>query len=326
MFAAFIEVRDGKIKTASLETLAEAKRRGVEAGRAAAAVFVGSDQAGLAAAAFAAGADRVYLLENPALAAYSTEGYAHALATFAAEAKPAALFFPATAMGRDLAPRLAARLGCGLASDCTKISVREGRLEFVRPIFAGKALLTERLRTDPQLATLRPNVFPPPAPSGTAAGDAIRIDISLPAGLVRAAVEEFLKPEAAEIDVAEAGIVVSGGRGLKGPEGFGLLRELAAALPSAAVGASRSAVDAGWIGHAHQVGQTGKTVSPDLYIAIGISGAIQHLAGMSSAKVIAAINKDPEAPIFKIADYGVVGDLFQVVPRLTEEIKKLSAG
>lgn len=324
MFAAYIEVRDGKIKPASLETLAEAKRRGVEAGRAAVAVFVGRDQAGLAAAAFAAGADRVYLLENPGLAAYSTEGYAHALAAFAADAKPAALFFAATAMGRDLAPRLAARLGCGLASDCTKVSVRGGRLEFVRPIFAGKALLTERLRTDPQLATLRPNVFPPP-PSGTAAGDAVRIDIVLPEGLVRAAVEDFLKPAAAEIDVAEAGIVVSGGRGLKGPEGFGLLRELAAALPDAAVGASRSAVDSGWIEHSHQVGQTGKTVSPDLYIAIGISGAIQHLAGMSSAKVIAAINKDPEAPIFKVADYGVVGDLFQVVPHLTAELKKIAA-
>ncbi len=324
MFAVYIEVRDGRIKPASLETLGEAKRRGVEAGRPAAAVFVGSGQEGLAAAAFAAGADRVFLLENAALSAYSTEGYAHALAAFVAENKPAALFFAATAMGRDLAPRLAAKLACGLASDCTKVSLRDGRLDFVRPIFAGKALLTLRLKTDPQIATLRPNVFPQLS-SGPVAGEAIKVDVAMPEGLIRAAVGEFLKPEAAEIDVAEAGIVVSGGRGLKGPEGFGLLRELAATLPGAAVGASRSAVDAGWIEHSHQVGQTGKTVSPDLYIAIGISGAIQHLAGMSSAKVIAAINKDPEAPIFKVADYGVVGDLFQVVPHLTAELKKLAA-
>jgi len=321
MIAAYLEIRDGKIKKSSLEALSEARRRAAELGLGTAAVLVGAAVADLAPAALAQGAAKVYIIENPALANYSSQAYAIALAEFAGQAKPAALFFGATAMGKDLAPRVAARLSVALASDCTKIAVKDGGLEFTRPIYAGKAFLSLRLKTTPLLATLRPNVFPL-GQAGEGAGETIKLEAAIPDEAVKGRVVEVLKEESAEIDVTEADIVVSGGRGLKGPEAFGLLRDLAAVFPRAAVGASRSAVDSGWIGHQHQVGQTGKTVSPELYMAVGISGAIQHLAGMSSSKFIVAVNKDSEAPIFKVADYGIVGDLFEVVPKLTEELKK----
>ena len=225
-------------------------------------------------------------------------------------------------MGRDLAPRLAAKLKCGLASDCTKVAFAGGRLEYTRPIFAGKALMTVALKGEPSLATLRPNVFSL-GEAKAAPGEIVRKPAAVDADAIKARVEETQKEQGAALDVTEAEIVVSGGRGLKSAESFELLRELAAILPRAAVGASRSAVDSGWIGHAHQVGQTGKTVSPNLYLAFGVSGAIQHLAGMSSSKVIVAINKDPEAPIMAKADYAIVGDLFEVLPALTAEIKKI---
>ena len=324
MIAAYLEVRDGKIKKSSLETLSEAGRRAAELGTDTAAVLAGASVADLAAGALGLGAARVYALEGPGLADYSSQAHAAALAELAREVKPEALFFAATAMGRDLAPRVAARLGVGLASDCTKVAVKDGRLEFTRPIYAGKAFLSFVLTTGPALATLRPNVFPLAA-AGPAAGEVVRREVAAPEGGIKGRVVEVLKEESAELDVTEAEAVVSGGRGLKGPENFALLRDLAAVLPRAAVGASRSAVDSGWIGHGHQVGQTGKTVSPNLYVAVGISGAIQHLAGMSSSKVIVAVNKDPEAPIFKAADYGIVGDLFEVVPRITEELRKILA-
>jgi electron transfer flavoprotein alpha subunit len=228
-------------------------------------------------------------------------------------------------MGKDLAPRVAARLGVGLASDCVKVVVKDGALEFTRPIYAGKAFLSFTLKSRPQLATLRPNIFPlaeAVAEAVAAAGEVVRMDVPISDDALRGRVAEIIQEESGEIDVTEADVVVSGGRGLKGPDAFALLRGLAGVFPRAAVGASRSAVDSGWIGHQHQVGQTGKTVSPNLYLAVGISGAIQHLAGMSSSKVIVALNKDAEAPIFKVADYGIVGDLFELVPKLTEELKK----
>ena len=324
MIAVFLETRDGKIKKSSLEALSEAKRRAAELGAEAAAVLIGGAAACPVEGAFAAGAARVYALENPALADYSSQGYALALAEWAGEMRPAAVFFAATAMGRDLAPRVAARLGAGLVSDCTKVAVKDGKLEFSRPIYAGKAILSCTLKSSPQLATLRPNVFP--LGEGTSGeGEVIRKGVEIPEDAVKGRVAEVLKEQSAEIDVTEADVVVTGGRGLKGPENFALLRDLAALFPRAGVGASRSAVDSGWIGHQHQVGQTGKTVSPGLYFAIGVSGAIQHLAGMSSSKVIVAVNKDPDAPIFKVADYGIVGDLFQVVPLLAQELKKALA-
>ncbi len=318
MILTFIEIRDGKIKKSSLEALSEAKRRADELGAAAAAVLVGPESA--AAELQAYGASKVYVLDNPQLDAYSAQGFAAALSEVVKETAPAAVFFAASAMGQDLAPRLAARLGVSMASDCTRIAVRDGALEFTRPIYAGKVLLTMGLKSRPALATLRPNVFPVAA--SAAAGEVVKIAPILPEGLVKGRVTEVLGETGGELDVSEAEIIISGGRGLKAPESFALLHELAAILPKAAVGASRAAVDSGWIGHGHQVGQTGKTVSPNLYLAFGVSGAIQHLAGMSSSKIIVAVNKDPEAPIFKVADYGIIGDLFQIIPALKEELRR----
>jgi electron transfer flavoprotein alpha subunit len=305
MIAVFMEIRDGKIKKSSLEALSEAKRRAGELGVETAAVLVGDAVGSLAPGAFALGAAKVYMVENGSLADYSSQAYALALAGFVGQAKPAALFFAATAMGRDLAPRVAARLGAGLASDCVKIAVKAGALEFTRPIYAGKAFLSLTLKSTPKLATLRPNMFPL-GEAVPGAGAVVKLDVTIPEGAVKGRVSGIIREDSAEVDVA-------------------LLRDLAAVFPRAAVGASRSAVDSGWIGHPHQVGQTGKTVSPDLYVAVGISGAIQHLAGMSSSKVIVAVNKDAEAPIFKVADYGIVGDLFEVLPKLKDELKKALA-
>jgi electron transfer flavoprotein alpha subunit len=289
-----------------------------------AAAVAGPFDAALAADVHALGAKTLYHLESPELAAYSSQGFALALAGLVAEVRPKAVWMSATAMGRDLAPRLAARLGRGLASDCVKTAVAGGRLEYTRPIFAGKALLTLALKGEPSLATLRPNVFAL-GEAKAAPGEVVRKAAAVDGGAVKARVEEIQKEQGAALDVTEAEIIVSGGRGLKAAENFELLRELSALLPRSAVGASRAAVDAGWIGHQHQVGQTGKTVSPNVYLAFGVSGAIQHLAGMSGSKVIVAVNKDPEAPILKVADLGVVGDLFEVLPPLKEELKKALA-
>jgi electron transfer flavoprotein alpha subunit len=227
------------------------------------------------------------------------------------------VLLPFTAVGKDLAPRLAGRLDAGLATDCVALGMKDGRLVARRPVYSGKAYATVCWEGEPRLATLRPNVFP----LGTA-------DLSRKAEVLEGKVDAALRAKvtataataAGRAELTEAQIVVSGGRGLKGPEHFVLIRELADAL-GAAVGASRAVVDAGWVDHQHQVGQTGKTVSPSLYIACAISGAIQHLAGMSSSKVIVAVNKDKEAPIFRVASYGIVGDVFEVLPRLTEEAK-----
>jgi electron transfer flavoprotein alpha subunit len=324
MFLVFIETRDGKIKKSSLEALSEAKRRATELGTDVAAVLIGKDVDCLDPEIFSYGASRVFLLEHAELAQYSAQGFAGALHGLVKEISPKAVFFAATAMGKDLAPRLAAKLGVAMASDCTAVAAKDGTLVFTRPIYAGKAFLSVRLRSTPQIATLRPNVFAA-APAGNAAGEVLKKTAAVPDGAIKGRVADVIKESGAEIDVTEADVIVSGGRGMKGPENFVLLKELAAVIPRSAVGASRSAVDSGWIGHQHQVGQTGKTVSPSLYMAFGISGAIQHLAGMSSSKVIVAVNKDVEAPIFKVADYGIVGDLFQVVPALKEELKKLFA-
>ncbi len=322
MILVYIEVRDGKIKKSSLEALSEGKRRADELKMENNAVLVGQGLAELAPELFAAGAAAVYVLESALLSHYSPSGFAYALRTLMDEVHPQVVLMSATAMGRDLAPRLAAKLGVSLASDCTVTAIRDGRLEVTRPIFAGKALATFQLQATPQMATLRPNVFPIQAP-GSDSGDTVIKEVAIPENEVRDRVSDQVREEGAELDVTEAEIIVSGGRGLKGPENFNLLKDLSHILPHSAVGASRSAVDAGWIDHQHQVGQTGKTVSPNLYMAFGLSGAIQHLAGMSSSKFIVAVNKDPDAPIFKVADFGVVGDLFQIIPILKEELKKV---
>jgi len=322
MIAVFVETRDGKVRKSSLEALSEATRLAAGLNTTTAAVLVGHGLTGSEAALAACGAAKVFCLDGAALADYSAQGYSRALCEFVREHGPDALFFAGSALGRDLAPRVAAGLGVGLASDCTRIQAKGGRLEFTRPIYAGKAFLSLTLTSTPQVATLRPNVFPVLQGAGASAA-VVTKKVDIPDGAIKGRVVEVLKEPTTEIDVTEAETIISGGRGLKGPENFALLRELAALIPRSAVGASRSAVDSGWIGHQHQVGQTGKTVSPNLYVAVGISGAIQHLAGISSSKFIVAVNKDPEAPIFKVADYGIVGDLFEVIPRIKEELIKI---
>jgi electron transfer flavoprotein alpha subunit len=322
MILVYIEVREGKIKKSSLEALSEGRRRADELNTELHAALVGHNLEGLASETFKFGASKTYVLENSLLSNYSPSGYTYALQSLCQEISPEAILFSATSMGKDLAPRLAANLGVSLATDCIKTELKDGGLEVLRPIFAGKAFATVRFKASPAMASLRPNVFPLIDPQD-GQGDIDRRDVVIPEDSVKDRVQEVLKEEGTALDVTEAEIIVSGGRGMKGPENFDMLKELLEILPHAALGASRSAVDADWIDHQHQVGQTGKTVSPNLYMAFGISGAIQHLAGMSSSKVIVAVNKDPEAPIFKVADFGIVGDLFQVIPPLKEELKKV---
>ncbi|MFW6140029.1 MAG: electron transfer flavoprotein subunit alpha/FixB family protein [Acidobacteriota bacterium] len=321
MILIYMEIRENKIKKSSLEALSEAKRRADDLNEKSAAVFLGKDLEGLTQEAFQYGASKVYLLENPLLENYSSSLYTEALSDIIGEIKPKAVFFSATAMGKDLAPRIAAKLDAGVATDCIKTSAKDSGLEVVRPIFAGKAFAAFQFESEPQIISLRPNVFPLLEPLSEQ-GEVIKKEVELSQDQAKEQLVEIRKEEGAELDVTEAEIVISGGRGMKGPENFGLLKDIIDLFPNAALGSSRSAVDAGWVDHQHQVGQTGKTVSPNLYIAVGISGAIQHLAGMSSSKFIVAINKDPEAAIFNVADFGVVGDLFEVIPPFKKELEK----
>jgi electron transfer flavoprotein alpha subunit len=316
----FIEQRNGNVRKASLEALSEAKRLASGANLPVNAVLVGHGIGTRAVELGKYGAGKTFVADEERLARYSAEGYAAAVRAAVERCEPGAVFMAATALGHDLSGRLAARLGWGCLADVVKLSMEGGAVVATRPVYSGKALATADGAGKPVVVTLRPNVFP------TEAGDGKTEPETLPqvSGALRAVVREILAKEGGELDVAEADVIVSGGRGIKGPENFALIRDLAKLL-GAAVGASRAVVDAGWIDHAHQVGQTGKVVSPSLYIACGVSGAIQHLAGMSSSKVIVAINKDPEAPIFKVADYGIVGDLFQVVPAFIDEVRKLKA-
>jgi electron transfer flavoprotein alpha subunit len=314
----FAEHKAGKVRRASLETLSEAVRLAGTLGGTVTSVAIGPGAREAAAELGAHGASAVHVFEDAALADYATESWARAVAQVVAAVSPAALLVPFTALGKDLAPRVAGTLGVGLVSDCVGLAVKDGRLEARRPVYAGKAYATVGFADGGlAMATLRPNVFPlgPKDAGKTAAVTEGQVDTA-----ARARVKSVTAAATGRIELSEAQVIVSGGRGLKGPEHFHLVEELGQAL-GAAVGASRAIVDAGWVPHDMQVGQTGKTVSPTLYVACGISGAIQHLAGMSSAKVIVAINKDPEAAIFKVATYGVVGDLFELLPRLTAAIK-----
>jgi len=319
----FIEQRDGKIKKPSLEALSLGRRLADAGGGTVAAVLLGQGVAPLAGGLGAWGADTVYVGDDALFASYSTDAYGLAAGKAAQVAGADLLLFSATAMGKDLAPRVAARLGIGLLSDVTAVEGAGGSLRLQRPVYSGKAVAAlEPAPGKAYAVTLRPNVFP--AVESARAAQVVALEHAVVASDVKAVVEKIVAAQEGLLDVAEADIIVSGGRGMKGPENYKILEELAALL-GGAVGASRAAVDSGWIGHGHQVGQTGKVVSPSLYIACGISGAIQHLAGMSTSKVIVAINKDPEAPIFKLATYGIVGDLFEVVPKMTERVRQLKA-
>jgi electron transfer flavoprotein alpha subunit len=317
------EVRDGAIKNVTFEMLGKAAALAGEMGGVAEAALLGSGVADQASLLAQYGAHKVYVADDPGLETYSSEGYANVLASIIHQIEPAAVFMAASATGKDVAPRVAARLGVGLESDCTDFALdSDERLLITRPIYAGKVIATVKLKSTPQMVTVRPNVLGAPEPdtSKTATVEKVAVDV----GEVRARVVDLLMAEGGEVPLTEATIIVSGGRGVKGPEGFGPIRALARAL-GGSLGASRAAVDAGWIDHSHQVGQTGKTVTPNMYVACGISGAIQHLAGMKTSKVIVAINRDPEAPIFNYADYGIVGDLFAVVPLVEKEVKELLA-
>ena len=321
MILVLCELKDGKLRKPSAEALSEGRRLADASGKQLGAIFAGASTAGAADAA-KYGADVILTCEAPTLASYSSDAFAAVLGD-AVKAKGATvLLASATAIGKDALPRAAARLGAGYAGDVTGLSMVDGRLQALRPVYAGKAFATTTFSSAIQTATTRPNVFAATEKPGAGAMESLPV----PAGDFKAIVMEILAKGSGKPDLTEADVIVAGGRGMKSGENFKLLEDLADAL-GGVVGASRAAVDAGWgLPHSIQVGQTGKVVSPILYIACGISGAIQHLAGMGSSKYIVAINKDPEAPIFKLASYGIVGDLFEVVPELTKAAKEMGVG
>lgn len=316
----FLEQRGGQIRTVSREALGEATRLAASLGGPVVGVCCASADPGLAALGDA-GADRVLFAKHEAFASDDAAGFAAAIAAAVAATQARAVLFPASSLGKDVSSRVAARLGAGLASDCTKLAVDGGRLVASRPVFAAKAVQKVVFPVSPALVSLRPKAFAPVAGAGKA-GAVEELSFAWDASAPRARVTGTSGAKGGKVDLTEAEVIVSGGRGMKGPEHFVLVEQLADAL-GGSVGASRAVVDAGWRPHGEQVGQTGKTVSPKLYVAIGISGAIQHLAGMTSSRCIVAINKDPDAPIFKVADYGIVGDAFEVVPALTEAVRQL---
>lgn len=317
---AFIETRAGQIRRISHEALTAARTLADATGSEVHALVLGGPAVQDTASLASYGADRIAVAENDVLANYSGDGYAALAADYIRRTGARLAIFGGSALGKDLAPRVAARLGTGYAADCTELEVDADTVIATRPRYAGKVTAREAFESAPAVVTIRPNVFSPVEQPG--AGKVETINAQLDAADLAAVVKEIRAAAGKKVDVAEASVVVAGGRGLRDPDNFKLLEELAEAL-GGAVGASRAVVDAGWRPHSEQVGQTGKTVAPQLYFAIGISGAIQHLAGMRTSRYIVAINKDPDAPIFKMADYGIVGDLFEIVPRLTEEIRKL---
>ncbi|MFS0916537.1 electron transfer flavoprotein subunit alpha/FixB family protein [Brevibacillus sp. 179-C 1.1 NHS] len=310
-----IESKAGNVRGVSLEALTAAQR--IAGGGEIIAVSFGSDAANYAEIAGRYGANKLYMVENKELDTYTTDAYFQALRQVMEAVEPEAIFMPHTAIGKDLAPRIAARFGLGLVSDVTDVQLEEGEVLFTRPIYSGKAFEKKKVVAGIPFATIRPNNIP-----AVETGNSIEV-LPFEADIkdLRTLVKEVVRKTTGGVDLSEAKVVIAGGRGVKSAEGFGPLQELADVL-GGAVGASRGACDAEYCDYSLQIGQTGKVVTPDLYIACGISGAIQHLAGMSNSKIIVAINKDPEAPIFQVADYGIVGDLFEVVPLLTEEFRK----
>ena len=317
----WIEQFNGKPTSTSWEVLGKARGLADELGVTVGAMLFGSGVESEAQTAIGYGADTVFVCDDPVFKTFRLNAYATAAEKIIKEQKPAIVLFPASMRGRDLSGAIAADMGTGLAADVLDLSIKNGRLVSVRPVFSGNILADVVSKTDPQLASVRGRAFPMPDPVAGRSGQVVKVDAGVSEGAVGATVTTFEEVGGGEVNLTDAKIIVSGGRGVKGPEGFAPIKALADAL-GAAMGASRAAVDAGWIQYKYQVGQTGKTVRPDLYIACGISGAIQHLAGMGSSKVIVAINKDAEAPIFQVANYGIIGDLFTVVPALTAEAKK----
>ncbi|MEH7083427.1 electron transfer flavoprotein subunit alpha/FixB family protein [Neobacillus drentensis] len=312
------EVRDGSLRNVSFEAIAAAKT--VAEGGEVVGVLVGDSVSALSTELIQFGADRVVVVEDEKLKLYTSDGYSQALLAVLDQEKPEGLVIGHTSLGKDLSPRIAGKLASGLISDATAVEVAGGNVVFTRPIYSGKAFEKKIVTEGLIFATVRPNNITPLEKDESRSGDVSTLSVEIKD--LRAIIKEVVRKASEGVDLSEAKVVISGGRGVKSADGFQPLKELAAVL-GGAVGASRGACDADYCDYSLQIGQTGKVVTPDLYIACGISGAIQHLAGMSNSKVIVAINKDPEANIFKVADYGIVGDLFEVVPLLTEEFKKL---
>ncbi|HVN47620.1 MAG TPA: electron transfer flavoprotein subunit alpha/FixB family protein [Bacteroidota bacterium] len=317
---AIVEQRDYKIKKNAYEVVATARSLAQQTNGEVTALVIGDNIPSAAAELGAYGASKVIAVQHPKLAKYSATAYAKIAAEIATKEHAAIVLISATAMGKDFAPRVAVKLDAGLAADVTALKIENGEINATRPVYAGKALTDIKVTSAVKVLTLRPNVFPAGTTNGATAAVEV-VDVPL-ADSDFASIVTTTSQASGKLDVAEADIIVTGGRGMKGPENFKILEELAGTI-GAAVGASRAAVDAGWRPHEDQVGQTGKTVSPSLYVAVAVSGAIQHLAGMSSSKYIVAINKDKDAPIFQSADYGIVADAFEIVPAMTQEIKKL---
>jgi electron transfer flavoprotein alpha subunit len=319
----WVEQFGGEAASISWEMVGQGRRLADERGASLTACVLGSGVEHIAKEAITYGADRVFLVDNPSLAVYRTQPYALTLVELVRQYKPEIFLLGASSRGRDLAGSVATELYTGLTADCTGLDIdpETNLLRQTRPAFGGNIMATIICPNyRPQMATVRHRVFEMPAADDQRQGQIVKLDPIVSESEIATKVVDFVM-EQGQVNLADAKIIVSGGRGVGGPEGFAPIRELAEAL-GGALGSSRAAVDAGWIPYAHQVGQTGRTVRPDLYIACGISGAVQHLAGMGTAKVIVAINKDPEAPIFGVANYGIVGDLFQIVPALTSEFKK----
>lgn len=315
---AFAEQRENTFKKSAFEVVKAARGVADQLGAEFAALIIGHGVEALANELGNYGAGRVIVVDDQVFARHSNTGFAKAIAEIAGKEGANMVFLPASQMGKDIAPRVAIKLGAGLAADCVALKVEGGDVLATRPVYAGKGLIDVRVKTPTKVFTLRPNVFTAVSTPGAVQAEKVSV-ATTPADF--AAVVTAVKVATGRPDVTEADIIVSGGRGMKGPEHFHLVEQLADVL-GAGVGASRAVVDAGWRPHDEQVGQTGKTVSPTMYIACGISGAVQHLAGMSSSKYIVAINKDKDAPIFQVADYGIVGDVFEVLPELTTQLKQ----
>lgn len=312
------EVRDGSLRNVSFEAVAAAKTA-AEGGEVV-GVLIGDSVSALGGEFIQFGADRVVTVEDEKLKQYTSDGFSQALLAVIEAEKPEGLVIGHTAQGKDLAPKIAAKLESGLISDAIGVEEAGGNLVFTRPIYSGKAFEKKIVTGGLVFATIRPNNINPLEKDESRTGEVTSLSVDIKD--LRTIIKEVVRKATEGVDLSEAKVVVAGGRGVKNAEGFEPLKELAEVL-NGAVGASRGACDADYCDYSLQIGQTGKVVTPDLYIACGISGAIQHLAGMSSSKIIVAINKDPEANIFHVADYGIVGDLFEVVPMLTEEFKKL---
>lgn len=312
------EVRDGSLRNVSFEAIAAAKT--VAEGGEVVGVLVGQSVSSLGQELIHYGADRVISVEDEKLAQYTPDGYSQALMAVIGQESPEGIIFGHTALGKDLSPKLAGKLKTGLVSDATDLELAGGNLVFTRPIYSGKAFEKKIVTDGVIFATIRPNNIEPLAKDEARTGDVASLSVEIKD--LRTIIKDVVRKASEGVDLSEAKVIIAGGRGVKSEDGFNPLKELADVL-GGAVGASRGACDADYCDYSLQIGQTGKVVTPDLYIACGISGAIQHLAGMSNSKVIVAINKDPEANIFNVADYGIVGDLFEVVPLLTEEFKKL---